>query len=530
MTSKQPKVFLREATGLVRSVGLLEIVSLNTVNITFGPGIAYILISLATFPGGDPVLASLISGLMFIPLGLIYAMMVATMPRSGGDYVFVSRSIHPAVGYMVNLAFVFWILFWTGPFVSWIFTTGIGPAFALAGWLGNNASVSSWATAVTSNNSVMGGGILLLIVLGIVVTLNSRSVYKILDVCVIAGVVSVAILTIALAVSSNSDFISKFNSYSATFAGTSDYYHELVSGVSGTGFSWGQTLALVPIASWIFLYISNMQSAGGEIKNAKKNSYYAILITVVMGIFFTGLICYLCQQVMGYNFLVAAGTTAGNGTWKLPIFPYYDYLAGVVITNPVLLWMAMILFIGWDVGIVMNNFVMVPRYLLASSMDRITPGVFGKVSDRWHTPYVGYIIVVVIGSIMLCWYVLQGQFFAALSAVLGELVGCYLLVSIAAIVFPFRTTTKNVFEGGPAAYKLMGVPVMSIAGVLSTFACLWLIYYYLVNSAYGTNGFYSLILLGLTTFGGAAVFAASYLYYRGRGLDLMLAFKQVPPE
>ena len=59
-------------------------------------------------PGGELGIGALLgAGLIIFP-GLIYAMMSATFPRSGGYYVSVSRELHPAIGFMVNFYLAFY--------------------------------------------------------------------------------------------------------------------------------------------------------------------------------------------------------------------------------------------------------------------------------------------------------------------------------------------------------------------------------------------------------------------------------------
>jgi len=52
----------------------------------------------------------------------------------------------------------------------------------------------------------------------------------------------------------------------------------------------------------------------------------------------------------------------------------------------------------------------------------------------------------------------------------------------------------------------------------------------LTNSVYGVNSFWSLVAVVLTVVAGLLIFIASYAYKKSKGLDLMLAFKQIPPE
>ena len=50
--------------------------------------------------------ASIIAGLFCILLALIFASLTSVMPRSGGDYVFTSRILHPALGWLESWTLV----------------------------------------------------------------------------------------------------------------------------------------------------------------------------------------------------------------------------------------------------------------------------------------------------------------------------------------------------------------------------------------------------------------------------------------
>jgi amino acid transporter len=522
-----PRVFLREATGLVKEVSLSHILAFNLINISFGVGVTYVLTGLSLFPGGDPALASIITALLFVPLGIVYAMLLMATPRAGGDYVYVSRTLHPALGYVVNFTFIVWVLFWTGAFVNWIFTLALGPAFTIIGSIENAPAISNFATMMMSTNFVIAVGILVIVVLGLIATFLRKALLALTAYSVYAGVVSIVIMAIVLATNSQTTFINNFNAYAAPLTNSTDYYHALISSTHSnyTGTTLSQTVGLIPIAAFVFMYVSAQQIVGGEIKNVQKNAWRSMLLTFVIGGILTALVAYLAVQVMGYNFLVAVATTS-----SLPIPPYYNALIGVLFSNSALLWVTEILFVGWYVSIPMMNFFMVSRYLLASSMDGVTPGFLAKVSDRFHTPFVGIWIVVIVGSIMTVIYTLYASIFSTLSAVLAELVLAYLLVSIAAIIFPYRGRTKAIFEASTIRYKVAGVPVISIFGALSTVILLAMGYMMVMNSAYGVNSFYSLLAVVLTLVLGLAIFGLSYVYKKSRGLNILLAFTEIPPE
>jgi amino acid transporter len=189
-----------------------------------------------------------------------------------------------------------------------------------------------------------------------------------------------------------------------------------------------------------------------------------------------------------------------------------------------------VLFLGWYLLTPALGFLVVTRVLLASSMDRVVPSYFARISDKFHTPYVATWVVAALGSISLVVYTLYASILANLSAILGTVTGAFLLVSLGAIVFPYSKRTKPIFESSPIQFRLLGIPVMTIAGTLSTLVLFALTYMFATNSVYGANTPFSIAAVAFEFVSALMIFGVSYLYHKREGLDLMLAFAQIPPE
>ncbi len=91
-------LFVRKATGLVRSWSVFDafIYALFSINlITLG---LYSFSQMYYF-GGGLVPALIVSALFIFFEVIVYAALIAVMPRSGGDYVWQSRILGGAVGF-----------------------------------------------------------------------------------------------------------------------------------------------------------------------------------------------------------------------------------------------------------------------------------------------------------------------------------------------------------------------------------------------------------------------------------------------
>jgi len=88
--SKPPTVFVRDATGLVKNVSLLDAISMNAAWMGLGATIALLPLYTVFFPtmsGVNLVYGSIIGFLFVLPQMYIYTIIQRRMPRTGGDYV-----------------------------------------------------------------------------------------------------------------------------------------------------------------------------------------------------------------------------------------------------------------------------------------------------------------------------------------------------------------------------------------------------------------------------------------------------------
>src|SRR5579862_9641053 len=96
------EIFLREATGLVKSISPFRAFIFNVMYIWPTGMFVFLVVGQGLFPGANLITASLITLIPCLIIAYLYAQLAAAFPRSGGDYVFVGRLLHPSLGFVVN--------------------------------------------------------------------------------------------------------------------------------------------------------------------------------------------------------------------------------------------------------------------------------------------------------------------------------------------------------------------------------------------------------------------------------------------
>ncbi len=137
----EQRIFLRKASGLIRTASTMDTFIYNIGLVSVGLGVASIMYyGPAYYPGGDLLWSVVLAGafMALIAFGLIT--WTVTLPRSGGIYVFGSRSLPPSIALMLSLVEITVWLFYCAIAAYWIIYLGISPAFTLIGYLSGSTA------------------------------------------------------------------------------------------------------------------------------------------------------------------------------------------------------------------------------------------------------------------------------------------------------------------------------------------------------------------------------------------------------
>jgi len=527
--SQNRKTFVRDATGLVRSISPLDAffasfgfvaIQLALITYTTGPFL---------FPGSDLVSATILTTTLSIPIALMFTLFGWAMPRSGGDYVLISRTIHPLLGFMSSFNLMFWFLFFIGFEVNWVMTFALSPSLLIVGTVGSDQNLLNLASAVAQPQNVLLIGLIMVAIFTVVMLAGVRTSFILNNIITIISLVGVGVAIWLLVVSSRASFISSFSRFGS--------YDNIVSAAHNAGYSPQSStpiIATLGVMPYIYLttgfaFINTYY--GGEIKSVKKNLFYSqVILTILSGLILT-IIAVFTIQVFGYDFLGSMAYLQGTGSSQYPfsVFPFINLFLSMLTDNPLILWILAITFVATLLAAVVPSLMAVSRSIFAWSFDRVIPSKFAQIHDRFRVPVYTIIAMSIVWAASLIAYTYGPPSFLSLAS--GAAVGentSVMIVSIAAIVFPFRR--RSLFDPSPANIKIGPIPLLSLSGIIS-FAFIGMIQYFLLsNPLYGANTPPVLITIALVFLIGAVIYIASYLYHKKQGLDISMVFRDIPPE
>jgi APA family basic amino acid/polyamine antiporter len=523
---KPPTIFAREATGLVKSLTALDLFNVAFGQVMPAVGIVFIVSFAAYAYTGSNMFYGFLLGIPIIGFGpaLLYALLSAAMPRSGGDYVYNSRAINPAIGFMSNFVFTVVVLGFIGTAATLFPSEFFNVFLSTVGQVTNNSylvSSSSWfatqtGEAVTGTVMVVGIGLL---------TMYGRSVWKFMKVLFVLVMIGTVVNIVFLAITPHSAFLNAFNS---KYPGE---YNTVISTAESQGwvpgFTAGATVLSLVYVMASFTGFNFSVYSGGEARKASRSLPISVIGSLIVGGLLFAFWAYGIYHVFGYNFYSAANYlyTAGK---PLPFIPLVNYLFTLIPQNPLVEILGALAFgLAW-LWLVPTDFIPIIRNMFAWSFDRVAPEKLSYVSEKTHTPIYATLFTIIVGELLTLFFIYTSVSVAfANTEILLNI--AFFVTSIAGILFPFRV--KDVFEQAPSFVKakFMGFPVISIVGIYSAFIEAFLIYAGFANPLIGGAPASYPIAVGIVVLGFAIYYIAKWYRLR-QGIDLTLVYKVLPPE
>jgi len=526
-------LFVREATGLVREYGPFMALMM-AMNNMIGAGIWGLSIRMPyTYPGSDPALAFIIGLIPAFFFAIAYAWLASCMPRAGGDYVFISRTVNPALGYVATI----------GNFLGRWFSIGFllvtdvglwGIAMRILGKGTGNAALADFGTFLSTADPtiVIAGAILLLLTIWFFLTIGG-TVFKayitlIWFIPLVGGIICILL-----------NFGNPFNPASFTKAwdavwGTGSY-NEIVtiakaSGYTVTAPNFDATIRGVAGAA-LFAYsgFHNPAQWSGEIKNPRRNMLIGIISgTLITAVIYIGLAASAFYAggdfISQYNWAYYRGDRA---LWKITprIEPVLPMFGAIFAGGNVLLAFLVATAGAFSLYHVQPSALMMEtRRVFSLAFDRFFPERFANVSERFHTPtwaivfmVVGGIIGIIISSPVLGPVrTLAGGINATFMYLLG-----YLFTGLALALLPL--VKPEIYES--IKVEVGGLPLPSLCGVVAFGLGL---FFFATNATVMAPMDISISCLIL------GIGLALYVYYayknKKMGIDLKTLLSEIPPE
>jgi amino acid transporter len=535
-----PGVFLRRSTGLVREVGLLDATLMNSIGMNVGIGAFFLFLQApAAFPNGNMLVAVILGTvIMAFTLLWVYSEFSAAMPRSGGDYVFVSRALHPFLGWLLAWSQGIWLIFFWIGFNAWFALT-----FAIPGSLSVIASVTGstgladLATTITQPVSVFVLGSLINIAFGALLIFGGQAYWRYQKVAFALAALSIVIAMILLVVNGH-NLPQAWDAFVAK-TGTGLKFDQVIPAAQQAGFtppSGGfdltSTILMLP---WVFFVVGYAQGSaqiGGEVKRASKNQYIAMVGGVLINGAVLALLVILVTNVVSQAWLGAVGTFAFNpdNPLGMPVNPVgFNFIVSLLTDNVVILALIGIGFVMWAVNGTPLSELQATRYMLAWSIDRMIPAQLGDVSEKYHTPAKAIVFATITGEIALAALIWIPQA-SLLGALIAQIVA-FIIVSIAGIVFPYRLPELWQSAGGR---RVLGIPAVTLAGIGGALFLGYLMFLFVtnttLNATFAVTRDISLLVMGTVIGLGVLWYIGAFLYNRSRGIDVTLAYAEIPPE
>jgi basic amino acid/polyamine antiporter, APA family len=539
---QEQTLFARKATGLVKGWAVRDafIYAFFSINlITLG----LFIFSYAVFiPDGSLLWAVVLSGAYLVFQAITYASLIAVMPRAGGDYVWISRTLGGGLGFVLAACGWWFILWHWVPIYANILNVEVFVPLGLI------VGADGWASFFSEPKGLLTASIIVAILASIVISLGMGAYARIQKFCFYGGMIGLFFMFILLLVNSKTDFISAFNSQAQDVFGAPAGAYEKTNEVAAAGTGNVAEIAavkglflLIPFILFFNLWSNWGATLYGEVRGASdfRNNIKAMGGALIGTTILAVIMFLLFAKTLGWDFY----NNANNAYWGQPAlynyvenppvtyFPYPGLLAGFLMDGAFWQFLLVGLLSLWFFGWVGTVFLSSTRVVFAAAFDRILPEAVSRVS-RGGVPYIALALMLLPSIPIAYFYAYNDEFYNWTLAATEVIAITFAGSAIAAAVLPWRR--PDVYNASPIAkYKVAGIPLITVAALAFLVILGFAIYEWITNSVYGIdwntarNGFWYMgSLYGIALL----IYLGSRFWRRQQGIDMSLVHKEIPVE
>jgi amino acid transporter len=479
--------------------------------------------------------ASLIALVALLPIMGVFYLFSVSMPRSGGDYIYVSRALAPVLGLVTSWSFS--VVFWSWAGFQGVVTFTYGPALELVarGEMAGNQGLINLGLLITNNPWLLWVlATVHTLIMGLIIWRGTRA-------SIITMYVVLVLSTVGLiAMAAQWLFMPGLAFFKANMLKMTGVSYDSVIAVAGqNGLSPGFFLMPTVYAGVTYVMLNTLGNQGvatvaGEVKEVKKATFLALFGSVgLMALYWLPQYLFVFE-LGGREFTTASSYLFQIGKSPFIVEPEWLYLTAIAGNNPLLLTIYDIGYMvsSWAIGF--GSLWFSTRAIFAWGFDRVFPSFASKVNNR-GVP-VGAVVIATLGGWLWTtanvWF---PQFIRLIGYTTCVWALAWVIVGFAAISFPYRR--KDIFDKSPdiVRRKFLGLPLIVHMGWMTVAIGAFIAYATFLPAITGTNVWYSftpfvatVMLLMLIPI---VIFYSYYFYRKQVGKVRMdIQFKEIPPD
>ncbi len=528
-----PALFTRKATGLVREGRTRDALFYNLLWSSVALTFAFYWLFAAFYPGSNALITFLLAAALGLPGAFLYAMLSQLMPRTGGDYVFNSRSLHPAVGFAGNFSYSFWLAVVIGVYTTYIASYGFGAFGRMMAGFGAGTGWLSFGNWFSTHWGLFITGTVVLVLSAVMFAIGGvRLFFRIQATCFALFMLGAVLVPVVVGLlQSHAGFLANFNTYGHNL-GSSTPVASLVAsakkaGFVHSGFSWTLTLRAISVFWFIFGFIFSSNYFAGEIRLQKRTHIYSMPGAVLLAVVVLLLMVPSFTHVVGYDFSAQLGLANPASYGFASGAPAYPELIGIAAGSPVV---GVIAIVGFTIGLVIwlpQTLLLVSRNMFAWSFDRVMPDRLSAVDARSSSPLWAIGVMLVLSIVSTAIYSFT-TWFSSLSALLG-LTLPLLVTALAGVLLPFRR--RELVENSPYNRRIAGIPLLSLVGGLALLGFSGAVAVLLWDPGSGASLSQNpgkLELAIVVYVAGLVIWYVARAIRRTQGIDIDLAYRELP--
>ena len=431
-------------TGLKRSLTATQLTLLG-IGAVIGAGI-FVLSGHAAAEHAGPaiVLSFIIAGIACAFAGLCYAEFAAMLPVSGSAYSYSYATLGEFVAWFIGWNLVLEYMFAAS-------TVAVGWSGYLNGFLAHFGAAIPNALAsapydVKDGHFIATGSLVNLPAVAIIAAISGLCYVGITQSAFVNSIiVAIKVTVIVLFVAFAASYVNPDNWHPFIPEQARDAAGNLIAGKYG----FDGIIRGASVVFFAYIGFDAVSTAAGEAKNPQRDMPIGILGSLA-----------ICTVIYIIVSLVLTG-----------LLPYPELatpkpVATALEHYPALSWLKLVVELGAIAGLSSVILVMLmgqPRIFLSMSNDGLLPKFFAKVHPKFHTPYLGTVIVGIFAAVLAGFLPI---------GLLGELVSMGTLLAFATVsigVLVLRRTRPDL----PRPFRVAGAPIVCTLGAAFCLYLFW---------------------------------------------------------